>query len=66
MWIPHLSVAMKTYLKIYPNVDMFSAVSKNEALHSYAFHFSMKNNVKHSYQGRQRQRQRLFIVNFSQ
>ena len=30
---------------------MFSAISLNEALHSYAFHLSMKTNVKRSRQG---------------
>ena len=33
------------------NIYKFSDVSFYEALHSYAFHFLMKNNVKHSRQG---------------
>ena len=30
------------------NIYMFRAVSSNEALPTYVFHFSMKNNVNHS------------------
>ena len=48
-------VCPNTYGK-YGTIYMFSTVSLNETLYSYMFHFSMKNNVRHSSEGHKTER----------
>ena len=47
-----VDMAVVFLLSIIHNICMFSAFSLNEVLHSYAFHFLMKNNVRSSCEDR--------------